>query len=436
MTAFSGLLAIPPLSTALLPLPAAGEAFLVGGALRNTLLGLPVTDFDFVTPFDPTALARAFATHCGGRWFVLDASRSQSRVVWTSPEGTLLTFDFAPYRAADLDGDLHGRDFTVNALALALGTGKLYDPLKGVEDLEARLLRECAPKAFTEDPLRILRSVRLAVILDFTIEPGTWVRATGNADLLAYVPAERRGDEVVRIVNHSRAAAGPELLAGLGLVAQLFGTKAAGDPEWRGRAGERLARLDEFTAWLGSRRPQMYDLLEAPVGRSLSRLGRLRLACLLGPGPLDTADLDARLALGRETLDALELLHPIATETLAIPPLPTRRARARWAEPEPYAEDRLLLSAALTSDSGAREEFLEVLAAWLGLQQEGRIPDLVDGHWIARNLEVAPGPELGELVAELRAAELSGAVKTPDEARKFLILLREKTIDKKNGEAL
>jgi poly(A) polymerase len=437
MTAFTKLLNTPPLPTALLPLPMAAEAFLVGGALRNARLGLPVTDFDFATPFDPTTLAHAFAARCGGRWFMLDASRSQSRVVWTPPGDSPLTFDFAPFRAAGLDGDLRGRDFTVNALALALGTAELYDLLQGEADLSARRLRDCAATTFADDPLRILRAVRLAVTLDFSIEEATWVRAVRHVDLLACVPAERRGDEVVRIVNDLRAFAGLELLAGLGVVPQLFGTEAATDPRWRERAGEGLARLEDFAAWLAGRRPQLTELLAAPVGRALSRLGRLRLACLLPRGPLDASGLDARLALGRETLGALEYLHPIATGTPPVPPhLPTLRARARWAEREPHVVDRLLLAAGLVTDPATREALLGALSAWLGLQQEGRIPDLVDGNWIAGHLGILPGPQLGQLVAALRAAELSGSVQNPDEARKFLILLREKTIDKKNGEAL
>jgi len=90
----------------------------------------------------------------------------------------------------------------------------------------------------------------------------------------------------------------------------------------------------------------------------------------------------------------------------------------------------------MTVETGARKALLEALTAYLELQQEGRIPDLVDGHWISDHLDVPPGPQLGELVAALRAAELSGAVENPDEARKFLNLLREKTIDKKNGVTL
>jgi poly(A) polymerase len=437
METFTRLLETPPLPQALLPLPGAAEAFLVGGALRNARLGLPVTDFDFATPFDPSSLARAFAARCGGRWFVLDAWRNQSRVVWTSPAGTLLSFDFAPFRAADLAGDLRGRDFTVNTLALALGSRQLFDPLGGAADLAARLLRDCAAGTFTEDPLRILRAVRLAVTLGFAIEAGTWERAGQNAELLHGVPAERRADEVVRIVNHPRAAAGLELLARLGVVSQLFGPRPASASRWLEQAAAGLARLTEFAAWLPDRHPQLAALLIAPVGRSLLRLGRLRLACIIAPGSFDPAAVEERLALGRETLMALEHLLPVVSGSHPPPPTrPTRRSQARWAAQEAFTEDRLLLAAALAPDAAAREAQLEALAAFLDLQQEGRIPDLVDGRWITRNLGVAPGPELGELLAALREAELSGTVQNPDEARKFLILLREKTVDKKNGKAL
>ena len=437
METFARLLETPPLPQALLPLPGAAEAFLVGGALRNALLGLPVTDFDFTTPYDPSSLARAFAARCGGRWFVLDAARSQSRVVWTAPAGTQLTFDFAPFRAADLAGDLRGRDFTVNTLALALGSRQLFDPLGGAADLAARLLRDCAAHTFTEDPLRILRAVRLAVTLGFAIEAGTWERAGQNAELLHGVPAERRADEVVRIVNHPRAVAGLELLARVGVVPQLFGPRPASASRWLEQAAAELARLTEFAAWLPDRHPQLAALLSAPVGRSLLRLGRLRLACIIAPGSFDPAAVEERLALGRETLMALEHLLPVVSGSQPPPPTrPTRRSQARWAAQEDFAEDRLLLAAALAPDAPAREAQLGALAAFLDLQQEGRIPDLVDGRWITRNLGVAPGPELGELLAALREAELSGTVQNPDEARKFLILLREKTVDKKNGEAL
>ena len=353
MDRFDRLLATPPLPEALLSLPAAADAFLVGGALRNALLGMDVSDFDFATPFDPTDLARAFARGCGGRWFMLDPRRNQSRVVWTGTKGAALTFDFAPFRAADLTGDLRGRDFTVNALALALGSRTLHDPLQGQKDLTAALLRDCDPPAFGDDPLRVLRAVRLALTLGFGIETATWSRATQAVELLAEVPAERRGDEVVRIVNDPRAGLGLELLLRLGAAAYLFGPSLGSDARWQQGATLVLAQLHEFAALAKNRWPAAAALLDAPVGRSLTRLGRLRLAAILAAGEGDLVNLDARLALGQETLQALRVLVPLTAGTISLPPsVSGRRALARWAAQEPCVIDRLLLGAALRAGRG------------------------------------------------------------------------------------
>lgn len=437
MDPFDWLLATPPLPEALLNLPAAANAFLVGGALRNALLGMAVSDFDIATPFDPTDLARDFARACGGHWFLLDPGRNQSRVVWHGSAPSPLTFDFAPFRAADLAGDLRGRDFTVNALALSLGSRTLHDPLGGREDLTARLLHDCDPQAFEDDPLRVLRAVRLVLALGFMIEKDTWKRAQNAAHLLAGVAAERRGDEVVRIVNSPGAEEGLVLLLELGTTGCLFGPHRGNEKEWLGSASRVLGRLQAFVAAATDQMSPVAALLDEAVGRSLSRLGRLRLAAILAAGGCDLVQLDERLALGLETKQALKHLLPLVTGAIPLPPkLPGRRARARWAAQEPFVIDRLLLASALTPAGEGREDLLATLEAYLELEEERRIPDLVDGHWIARNLGLAPGPKLGELVAKLRAAELAGAVETPAEARKFLISLREKTIDKKNGKPL
>ncbi|HKK02242.1 MAG TPA: hypothetical protein VJ955_08745, partial [Desulfuromonadales bacterium] len=92
-------------------LPADQPCYLVGGALRDWLLGRSAADFDFTTPDDPTPLAKRWADATGGRWFMLDDERAYSRVVLRSATG-ILTYDFAPFRAADLLADLALRDFT------------------------------------------------------------------------------------------------------------------------------------------------------------------------------------------------------------------------------------------------------------------------------------------------------------------------------------
>ncbi|MFO7982283.1 MAG: hypothetical protein R6V08_02420, partial [Desulfuromonadales bacterium] len=93
--------------------------YLVGGALRNVYLGLPVSDFDFTLADDPTDLAQKFAERLDGHWFSLDETRAQSRVVVKTESGPVF-YDFAPWRAATIEEDLRLRDYTVNALALPL----------------------------------------------------------------------------------------------------------------------------------------------------------------------------------------------------------------------------------------------------------------------------------------------------------------------------
>lgn len=437
MDILTRLLAIPPLPEALLPLPGAAGAYLVGGALRDGLLGRAVTDFDFATPGDPTVLAQSFARRCAGRWFLLDPGRRQSRVVWKAQDGNLLTFDFAPFRAADLEGDLRGRDFTVNALALSLGDRRLHDPLQGRADLAGRQLRTCAPESFAEDPLRVLRAVRLAVTLDFSLDALTRKQAAAHANLLGRVAAERRGDELVSIANHPRALEGLALLEALEITPYIFGRGGDAGQGWVKRSGAGFRHLAILADWLGDRRPELAALLTLPVSRSLQRLGRLRLACLLAAGPFDPAALDGFLALGRDNLRALQVLVPIALQGLEPPAdLATRRARARWAALGPFVADRLLLGAALAGTEAERDALLNILEAYLSLERGGRIPDLVAGDHICRICGLEPGPRLGQIVDRLRAAELEGTVETPDQARKFLISLREKTVDKKNGKPL
>ncbi|PLX88776.1 MAG: hypothetical protein C0619_12055, partial [Desulfuromonas sp.] len=121
---------------------AAAEAgmscWLVGGALRDILLGRTVTDIDIATVGDPTSLARQWSKRQGGNWFWLDKERLQSRVMLGSGKFHFY-FDFAPLRAASIDQDLHLRDFSINALALPLITPlieqTLLDPMLGLQDL-------------------------------------------------------------------------------------------------------------------------------------------------------------------------------------------------------------------------------------------------------------------------------------------------------------
>lgn len=196
----------PPVLERLRPLLVDSGAYLVGGAVRDALLGRPIHDLDFVLAGDAIRLARTVADRLGLPFYILDAERGIGRIVVRDDER--MTLDFARFRGPDLAADLAGRDFTVNALALpatATDLSELIDPLGGRQDLERRLLRATSDRAFRDDPVRVVRAVRLARQLGFTIEPHTWALLQAAAGLVGQPAPERSRDELAQIL------AGPDV---------------------------------------------------------------------------------------------------------------------------------------------------------------------------------------------------------------------------------
>ena len=188
--------------------------YLVGGAVRDALLGRPVHDLDFVLERNAIKTARHIADALHADFYPLDSERDTGRVIVTNADGTHMLMDFAAFRGADpssgtgksLEADLEGRDFTLNAIALKLSDNSLYDPLGGAMDLKEKRLRACSPSAFTDDPVRILRGVRLAANFGFHILPETRAAMKAAAGLLGKVSPERLRDELFRILDGSQPA--------------------------------------------------------------------------------------------------------------------------------------------------------------------------------------------------------------------------------------
>ncbi len=147
------------------------ELYLVGGLVRDRLLGRETLDVDLTLNRGALRTARRFAEQTGGTFVLLREEGEAARIVIQGR-----TFDFCNFRGPDLVADLRGRDFTVNAIALSLsrafaaGEWIPYDPLGGIKDLQNRVLRGTGPKAFEMDPLRMLRAFRFSSQLDLTIE--------------------------------------------------------------------------------------------------------------------------------------------------------------------------------------------------------------------------------------------------------------------------
>lgn len=164
------------------------DAYLVGGSVRDALLGRYKTplDLDFVQPKNTIATAKRFANTYHGGFVVLDSEREIARVVFD--RGTL---DLAKQEGGTLETDLYRRDFTINAIAYNIQSQQLVDPLNGMADLERGILRMVSSNNLEDDPLRLLRAYRQAAQLNFRLEMETQRAIKERVNLLENVAAER-----------------------------------------------------------------------------------------------------------------------------------------------------------------------------------------------------------------------------------------------------
>lgn len=189
------------------------EAYVVGGAVRDELLGREMIDIDVACP-DPEGAARAYADAAGGALFPLSERHGAWRVAFRSGR----TVDFTPLPAG-IESDLATRDFTINAIAVPVDGGDPIDPHEGRRDLQARVLRAVSPTIFEDDPLRLLRAVRLEDELGFCLDDETADRVRAHADLVNRPAGERILAELERL-----SAAGFRRAEELGVLEPLGGS--------------------------------------------------------------------------------------------------------------------------------------------------------------------------------------------------------------------
>ena len=198
------------------------ELYLVGGAVRDMLLHRVSHDLDFAIPKNAIQTARRVANALHADFYVLDESFDTARVILSADNGTRDILDFAAFRGSDLNADLRGRDFTINAIAFDLRNQTILDPLGGASDLRAKLIRACSDASLKDDPIRILRAVRQAAALDFKIEAETRKAMNQAAPLLPNISPERQRDELFKILESSRPDASLRALEMLGVFPYLL----------------------------------------------------------------------------------------------------------------------------------------------------------------------------------------------------------------------
>jgi tRNA nucleotidyltransferase (CCA-adding enzyme) len=299
-------------------LEAAGhEAWCVGGALRDALLGHPHSDYDFATSATPAQVSALFRRTAPvgekyGTVGVLDRNRVVHEVttfrrdVATDGRHAVVAY------GVSLEEDLARRDFTINAIAYHPLRGEWRDPFRGRDDLARGLVRAVGEPAerFREDYLRILRGLRFAARLGFSVEPGTWAAAMAAAPGLAQLSAERVRDEWFKGLRTARSPA--ELVE----LWRRVGAAAHWMPELAAVSPDRLARVREVA--LERRDPVLLTMLlfddAAPVLRRLrASNAEIERAAAVTRGPVAPAGADARAvrrwlaAVGRAADDLLAL---------------------------------------------------------------------------------------------------------------------------------
>lgn len=456
--------AAPALAAARRALAGAGDAWVVGGAVRDAALGREIRDLDLVVAGDPGAAARAIGKELRAPAFELSSEFGTWRVADGRGDRQI---DVTALRGEGIEADLAERDFTIGAVAAPLSGPGLVDPFGGVADLERRRLRAVGERSFTADPLRLLRAARLAAELGLEVDPGTADLARAAAPRAAEPAGERQLAELRRLVGGPDPLRGIELLGDLGLTPVVL-------PELERLRGvgqgpnhhldvydhtlavlERTLEIEaDLERFAGERAAEVAALLAEPLGDEVTRGTALRFGALLHDiaKPQTRSEQDGfvgfrghdregaavigaicgRLRAGRRLtahLQALALHHLRLGFLIPEAPLPPRRVHEYLRATDPVGVDVTLLTiadrlSARGSGPLARPEMVrahldlarEMIGAALDWRRDGPPTPLLRGDELAARLGIEPGPLLGELLAELEAARYAGEIADPDAA--------------------
>lgn len=207
--------------------------YIVGGVVRDLLLQRKweLTDLDLVVGEAAIPNARRVADRLGWAYYPLDEARDVARLVFMPTATNPVVCDVAGMRDGSIEADLRLRDFTVNAMALAYTTASaaptIIDPTGGQDDLERRTLRRVSAMSMADDPVRLLRAVRLANQLGFAIEEETEAQLRRLVSTIQFVSAERVRDELWKLLSTSQPHRGIDSLHDLGLMAYVLPEIAA-----------------------------------------------------------------------------------------------------------------------------------------------------------------------------------------------------------------
>ncbi len=401
--------------------------YLVGGVVRDLLLGQPNHDIDLVVEGDAIELVRTICATYGGdmrshaqfgtaKWLPDETVAAALGLEVTQP-GWPAFIDFAAARIefyeqptalptvqrGSIKPDLYRRDFTINTLAIRLAPeplGDLLDFYGGEQDLKDGVIRVLHSLSFVDDPTRILRAVRLEQRLGFRIEPRSEELIGHAVALLDRVSGDRIRHELALILNEIEPLRALVRLEQLGVLRALH--PALRVDEWLRAAfyAVRYARqqhpwpsLAEFDNWMLT----TFALLTSRLPES------------------DLEELGRRLQFSRVYLNHLHDARTAITtlDDLSVPQPPS--AIVHWLEP--LSEVGWLAAWAAAPNAVAREHIARFAQEWRFVRP------VIGGHALEALTGLKPGPVYGTLLGSLRDAWLDGTITTPEEEQQMLLRL-------------
>ena len=451
-------------------------AYLVGGAVRDRTLGVATNDVDIALEASPHDLGPSLSACLNGQFVSLDACRDIARIV-VGAGSSRIYIDLS--RIVDsIQSDLRRRDFTADAMAVDLdaalrGRWDLIDPLGGLGDIGARTLRAVSPSVFSDDPLRLLRAVRLVAETGFQIEPETESMIRRDAPLLTMTSPERAREELLRVLSTPGAGCWVEMMDDLGVLSALipeldrargveqprehyydvFGhlTSAVdhADQIVTGRfrldfVRDMMPRFEGLDAYFlqelsdGHTRGTFLKLtallhdIAKPDTRTVEPTGRVRFFGHSEKGDEIAGVILRRLRVGRRGVRAVRSMvrhHLRPLQMSDRDQMPTDRAVHRYyRDLGDVALDTLYLN--MADFLAARGPLLTpveleghatVINHILTVGPQRPRPGLsaarlLTGHDIMSEFQISPGPIVGRLLRTVSSAEADGAVKTRQEA--------------------
>ena len=461
-------------------------AYLVGGFVRDALLGRVTADIDIAVNTNALVIAQQLADSLSGKFVLLDEVNEVGRVVLKD-----WVIDIASF-IGKIKDDLKRRDFTVDAMAIDLNqiigdnpVLALIDPFGGQTDLDRGLLRIVAKTAFEADPVRLLRVVRLATELGFSIDGKTETEVRSSAHLLVGVPGERVREEFLRLLECSRGGQFLVYLDELGLlteiIPELAHEKGVEQPQehhwdvfehsinavsavdfilhqgiWEYQTGEILAVVpwpsfmaqyfDQKVSSRSTRRSLLklvallHDIAK-PQLKFFEEDGRMRFLGHPEEGAVVTEMILGRLRFSTKEIKMVSTIvkcHHRPTQ-MSQDELPSKRAIYRYVrDVGEVAIDTLYFS--LADHLATRGPGL-LIPHWQWhanvvehvlkehVQQESIVPSpkLIDGNDLIDIFGMKPGPRIGELLEQVRESQASGELTTREESLDYIrnILLTE-----------